>query len=1824
MLPIMAMAQSGTVYPIDLSVMMTPPYGPCLKEYVGSDRINIQALLKDFTKNSDQFVVELKVTDNRNRVVLLTHFGDYDFPAGKTFTYPMGPNSTSAQKSNVLHDLFNNAKIKPKDECFEEGAYTFVFQAFDSHSYGSRKVALSMPFTYPVFLQGNTVQPLQIYPYEHEVICNHAFEYTAKNGIKKIATQLGGIAYQWQSANPTGMRVGYHVQVVDLGEIAGRTKENIESAAQSSFGITDKYILDRRTYTPFCNHDFTAANYVEDHAYAWRVMAVTGDALDKEASFTDKNAPVRVFYFCGAPGIEKDDYVVVKDERKFDKDLAKVKMDTIKSADLNALAMWRDSSVKDAYCGVNVEIRKKGQDKWTPYFVEKTADFVAGKEPTDNNFNFENLSYNTHYEVRAQYVKCDNCSDRTENCVYAPYSDIMEFVIDQPIDSAVCGDNLPKLADCGEGSEIPKVVAGDIIIANGTEVVVDSVSYPNASDSSIISGTAHLCMPMIKNIQLKMEFEEIQINCAKELVMGRIKSVWDETTCAMIDLDEAGGQNSTGGKDNPSSDATVEPYDPATASSKPSGTLMVDGDKNVMFRTDKDGEVVTIGKFVSFTSSEYQSTNYLADNTHYVEFYNEDKVNNAFDNDQQGYYRNITNEYEYFDTPHTNVVLPWLANNPGKQKIIKAREVKKKSTSASFESVLFVIPCESGYIQLETTQDENGNYELNIPGLADVASSTPIYAIARTSDETPYFDAGKMMQANYAERTHKLIIVSLIGDLDASYKTEAEKALNSIYGRVGVSWTVELSKFDNDSIKNEILKDGLSIAADDESCWKKETKEMRAIRKLYSESNEIEDNTAYLFVVNRAQEDNFKDTEGDMPRGQAVGYIFKDKVNDAPKFGRLVAHEIGHGVYKLQHTFDYDGLADKKEQTDNIMDYNNGDFLAHYQWRVMQDSVMFVWGLLQDDEDGMQKDVEKELNKKFRQVIEIIFNEEKSFGKNIVFYNCRRIDEYQNSEKDEKNKDIQPVDKALVDGIVLHLSSKQDVTINIKYVPGVIKYDDAIIESLNFDNVIKNATPIKESFEIEGLFSETCDYRMRFFILYLGNDGEIYFCDLGDVINDQIVNAYESNDEDAGLLLAQHVKSNWLNCSHPQKNSDENIDEDQIKSLLNSIVQQFRPNQGVEYSANGKNYRLNNDGELVESNLTNENIDNGIFDSEYNQETELYRFYRNSDGVFQLSAYGLNQETKAFDEQKEVDLLDVSQNYKDKVNSFLVHHDVKNEEQKLTEELKSNQFADGDNVKIKDDTPFFKFLSEAAGVQYTLITTGEIEPQVYYSDVSSLGKDNETNPIHVPAPATGIVEAGVEEVTSITSTVKYVVDIVVDEEARKSAAESFNGLSEITEEGVYSGISDFIIEAGSGLDGSQKEELTSPNTDEGRKNHLTVKIGTHVALVATQVALSGGASLCKDLTKTLGKKATRTVAYKAAKSGVEKTLRNKVKELMKENRKCFIQGAVVEALIYSICWKLTSNPNEEFPLADLLADILTAGVDNCIDDTNEDHAAAHAIISCISNMNEQNWCDMLCGDGKFADDYNGPDKKTLTNLLTEESINCAIGASSDFLLRKVLKWVGNGNLKKLFPNVEVKLMYNYLQHVIKAIKNKKIKLEDIAKIKDERVLENLLSYGDNFVDDFLTISKMINNGFNIETFVKKANMDRLIKIYKEKPGSYFYKIANLRDPELSILMMDELTFLLKKSNPSETNNILAKWFDDSFFKKYDDLLDDPSCKFAFESNPNLQKYIKYAGGTAEFVITNLDKTLQFVFKNDLTKAGTESFVIKILSSFVMNEYTKIE
>lgn len=63
--------------------------------------------------------------------------------------------------------------------------------------------------------------------------------------------------------------------------------------------------------------------------------------------------------------------------------------------------------------------------------------------------------------------------------------------------------------------------------------------------------------------------------------------------------------------------------------------------------------------------------------------------------------------------------------------------------------------------------------------------------------------------------------------------------------------------------KKRYLCYNLSIAADDESCWKSETKEMKAIRKLYSKDNTIEKNTAFniynTLVAFLSSENNYRE-----------------------------------------------------------------------------------------------------------------------------------------------------------------------------------------------------------------------------------------------------------------------------------------------------------------------------------------------------------------------------------------------------------------------------------------------------------------------------------------------------------------------------------------------------------------------------------------------------------------------------------------------------------------------------------------------------------------------------------------------------------------------------------------------------------------------------------------------------------------------------------------------------------------------------------------------------------------------------------------------------
>lgn len=413
-------------------------------------------------------------------------------------------------------------------------------------------------------------------------------------------------------------------------------------------------------------------------------------------------------------------------------------------------------------------------------------------------------------------------------------------------------------------------------------------------------------------------------------------------------------QNSTGGGDNPVANSTTEAYSKEKFDAAPAGSFFTKGDTVVM--KDGSGNEEIIGREISLSSDEYASRNALADDAHFLEFRNDiDPDNVAFDNDKDNIYSRIDQGKEgyqkFSNAGGRNYIIPWLANNPGKLKPLSVKDINLKGGSL-FDSVKFVMPTNGKYIELSCETTGEGEYKIRIPGGAGTRNSFEVYALGKMKGNSSYQDAGKLLIANYAPRTQKVIFVPVTIndddwlDLPGIDLDSIRKGLDAIYGKLGISF--ELSG--DDELRHEniafLLEDGLDLER--KGKWDILSDEMEYIKYLYSLERKVEHGAAYIFILNKRHSADAS-VVGDMPRGQASGFMFVDENLEFFADARLVAHELGHGLYSLQHTFDYPAL--ENTETDNLMDYNGGDFLAHFQWRLIQNPTL-VWSFLQDDGDG--------------------------------------------------------------------------------------------------------------------------------------------------------------------------------------------------------------------------------------------------------------------------------------------------------------------------------------------------------------------------------------------------------------------------------------------------------------------------------------------------------------------------------------------------------------------------------------------------------------------------------------------------------------------------------------------------------------------------------------------------------------------------------------------------------------------------------------------------------------------------------------------------------
>ena len=227
--------------------------------------------------------------------------------------------------------------------------------------------------------------------------------------------------------------------------------------------------------------------------------------------------------------------------------------------------------------------------------------------------------------------------------------------------------------------------------------------------------------------------------------------------------------------------------------------------------------------------------------------------------------------------------------------------------------------------------DTERTYQLELVGAFDYAEEEVI-AVVVPKDST-----AKQQVISSFRLVHlspKDINVALV-PTDAESKNKLsniETQTNAIYKKVGVN-----INFNRDDVFDiaPYLNGNTVIPTEKNTALSTYSSVQQAINKGYGNKNS---DRYILFVADRNSDKAGQ--LGYMRLNGQFGYVFKEGLN----LNKTGAHELGHGIFKLEHPFENLGLGEKT--TPLLMDYRTGDndiILSHLDWKQINDPAFKLY-----------------------------------------------------------------------------------------------------------------------------------------------------------------------------------------------------------------------------------------------------------------------------------------------------------------------------------------------------------------------------------------------------------------------------------------------------------------------------------------------------------------------------------------------------------------------------------------------------------------------------------------------------------------------------------------------------------------------------------------------------------------------------------------------------------------------------------------------------------------------------------------------------------------
>ncbi|MEJ1222649.1 fibronectin type III domain-containing protein [Sediminicola sp. 1XM1-17] len=788
----------------------------------------------------------------------------------------------------------------------KEGAYQFCFEIIDVLS-GNRLSQKSCATT--VIFQNEP--PFLVSPYN-------------KINIEERNPQ--NIVFQWTPRQINVSNVEYELSIVE---------------------IWDNYVDPQAAFLsspPIFQTTTTATTYVygpsdplflSNKNYAWRVQAKARQGTEEIGLFKNQGySEIYSFSYAGVCSLPS----AINHEVK---------------GSTNANIFWDDFSTDVPEYAVRY--RKKGNgNEW---FFNRT---------TSNTTTLWDLKAGAVYEYQVQKKCVVTQSD------WSTVRQFTTFIADDEASVYECGITPDFSLDNTE--PLPKITIGEQFTAGDFPVKILEVSGSNGR----FTGKGYVTIPYLNSIRVGVEFTNVLINTDKQMAEGIVITMYDPTLANIVDVDvaietvtdvvEAIGEPFEGNNDldeirinwvlDPENDIKIEdgiliitnPQNGATETS-PLGDdkVVIDGEGNV-YHVDAGGYITEGGKIDPAGSVSTGNVTGVSQDGELKALTAKGIIVTFEDNGKYGYDQMPETNSEKLKKEYVTILD--ADGNPytlvhqavAKGDVIKVR-ANVEFTNSDYTLKDLIFKTKSG--EVIPWEEIDGAPVLTLTGRYTLENETIYAVVPSKTEEERQLTAGAFKLWHLTDRAVNVVLVAVDG---VSIPQTTVDAVKDIFKK-GVA-TLNLST-QSASLSKNVLGGDNELEIGDTPWLSNYNAEQKAVIEDLKSKIVYNSNAYYLFVFDSIVKTT-KSIGGFMPLQRQFGFVFNGDLTVAEEgkddLATTIAHELGHGVFALQHPFTEYGSA--QGATDWLMDYkDDASLLPHMHWAQLHNPALKFY-VFQDEEDG--------------------------------------------------------------------------------------------------------------------------------------------------------------------------------------------------------------------------------------------------------------------------------------------------------------------------------------------------------------------------------------------------------------------------------------------------------------------------------------------------------------------------------------------------------------------------------------------------------------------------------------------------------------------------------------------------------------------------------------------------------------------------------------------------------------------------------------------------------------------------------------------------------